>query len=113
MRKQPGFTAFVALTGALVLSTANGAGAQTYKADDIVKHFGPAVAPKPAITSQVITSPPRFSPSVSWATAIGAVAMNTIAAAATVLILFSIVLLLTLEWLRGRSEKMRTAASAA
>ena len=37
----------------------------------------------------------------------------TIAAAATVLILFSIVLLLTLEWLRGRSEKMRTAASAA
>ncbi|GHD72042.1 ABC transporter permease [Vogesella fluminis] len=33
-----------------------------------------------------------------------------IAAAATVLILFSIALLLTLEWLRGRAEKMRTAA---
>lgn len=32
-----------------------------------------------------------------------------IAAAATVLILFSIALLLTLEWLRGRSERMRTA----
>lgn len=32
-----------------------------------------------------------------------------IAAAATVLILFSIVLLLTLEWLRGRSERIRTA----
>ncbi len=50
MRKQPGFTAFVALTGALVLFTANGAGAQTYKADDIVKHFGAAPAPKPAVT---------------------------------------------------------------
>jgi putative spermidine/putrescine transport system permease protein len=35
----------------------------------------------------------------------------TIAAAATLLIGFSIVLLLTLEWLRGRSEKMRTAAN--
>ena len=33
------------------------------------------------------------------------------AAAATLLIGFSIVLLLTLEWLRGRSEKMRTSAS--
>ncbi|UUY08961.1 ABC transporter permease [Pseudomonas sp. J452] len=33
----------------------------------------------------------------------------TIAAAATLLIGFSIVMLLTLEWLRGRSEKMRTA----
>ena len=33
----------------------------------------------------------------------------TIAAAATLLIAFSVVLLLTLEWLRGRSEKMRTA----
>ncbi len=32
----------------------------------------------------------------------------TIAAAATLLIGFSIVMLLTLEWLRGRSEKMRT-----
>ena len=32
-----------------------------------------------------------------------------IAAAATVLILFSIVLLLTLEWLRGRAERTRTA----
>jgi len=31
----------------------------------------------------------------------------TIAAAATLLILFSVILLLTLEWLRGRSEKMR------
>ena len=38
MRKQPGFTAFVALTGAMVLSMANMAGAQTYKAEDIVKH---------------------------------------------------------------------------
>ena len=50
MRKQPGLTAFVALTGALVLTMASTVGAQTYKADDIVKHFGPAVAPKPAIT---------------------------------------------------------------
>lgn len=33
----------------------------------------------------------------------------TIAAAATLLIGFSVLLLLTLEWLRGRSEKMRTA----
>ena len=33
----------------------------------------------------------------------------TIAAAATLLIGFSIILLLALEWLRGRSEKMRTA----
>ena len=32
----------------------------------------------------------------------------TIAAAATLLIGFSILLLLTLEWLRGRSEKLRT-----
>ena len=32
----------------------------------------------------------------------------TIAAAATLLIAFSVALLLTLEWLRGRSEKMRT-----
>jgi ABC-type spermidine/putrescine transport system, permease component II len=32
----------------------------------------------------------------------------TIAAAATVLILISVAMLLTLEWLRGRSEKMRT-----
>ncbi len=31
-----------------------------------------------------------------------------IAAAATILILFSIALLLTLEWLRGRAERMRT-----
>ncbi|GLX16098.1 MULTISPECIES: ABC transporter permease [Pseudomonas] len=35
----------------------------------------------------------------------------TIAAAATLLIGFSILLLLTLEWLRGRSEKMRTQVS--
>ena len=34
----------------------------------------------------------------------------TIAAAATLLIGFSILLLLTLEWLRGRSEKLRTSA---
>ncbi|MBB2496719.1 ABC transporter permease [Aquipseudomonas ullengensis] len=33
----------------------------------------------------------------------------TIAAAATLLIGFSIVMLLTLEWLRGRSEKLRTS----
>lgn len=32
----------------------------------------------------------------------------TIAAAATLLIAFSVLLLLTLEWLRGRSEKLRT-----
>lgn len=35
----------------------------------------------------------------------------TIAAAATLLIIFSVLLLLALEWLRGRSEKMRTAVS--
>ncbi|PZW70137.1 putative spermidine/putrescine transport system permease protein [Pseudomonas sp. URMO17WK12:I1] len=35
----------------------------------------------------------------------------TIAAAATLLIGFSVLLLLTLEWLRGRSEKMRTQVS--
>lgn len=33
-----------------------------------------------------------------------------IAAAATILILISVAMLLTLEWLRGRSEKMRTTA---
>ena len=33
----------------------------------------------------------------------------TIAAAATLLIAFSVLLLLTLEWLRGRGEKLRTA----
>ncbi|KJC23658.1 ABC transporter permease [Pseudomonas aeruginosa] len=37
----------------------------------------------------------------------------TIAAAATLLIGFSVLLLLTLEWLRGRSEKMRTAQPGA
>jgi putative spermidine/putrescine transport system permease protein len=36
----------------------------------------------------------------------------TIAAAATLLIGFSVVMLLTLEWLRGRSERMRTAPAA-
>ena len=36
----------------------------------------------------------------------------TIAAAATLLIAFSVVLLLTLEWLRGRSEKLRTQQPA-
>lgn len=35
----------------------------------------------------------------------------TIAAAATLLIAFSVIMLLTLEWLRGRSEKMRTSIS--
>src|SRR3990167_5349654 len=35
----------------------------------------------------------------------------TIAAAATLLIAFSVILLLTLEWLRGRSEKLRTASA--
>ena len=34
----------------------------------------------------------------------------TIAAVATILIAFSVVMLLTLEWLRGRSEKLRTTA---
>lgn len=49
MRKQPALIAFVALTGSMVLSMAGGAVAQTYKADDIVKHFQPGVAaPKPA-----------------------------------------------------------------
>ena len=36
----------------------------------------------------------------------------TIAAAATLLIAFSVLLLLTLEWLRGRSEKLRTQQPA-
>ena len=36
----------------------------------------------------------------------------TIAAVATILIVFSVVMLLTLEYLRGRGEKLRTAASA-
>lgn len=36
----------------------------------------------------------------------------TIAAAATLLIAFSVVLLLTLEWLRGRGERLRTSAPA-
>lgn len=35
----------------------------------------------------------------------------TIAAAATLLILTSVVMLLTLEWLRGRAEKMKTQAA--
>ena len=51
MREQSGFMAFVALTGAAVLSAAAPVAAQTYKAEDIIKHFGPpAVAPKPAVT---------------------------------------------------------------
>ena len=49
MRKQSGLIVFVALTGAAVLTAAGSAAAQTYKAEDIVKHFGPA-APKPALT---------------------------------------------------------------
>jgi len=36
----------------------------------------------------------------------------TIAAVATILIVTSVIMLLTLEYLRGRSEKLRTAASA-
>jgi outer membrane protein OmpA-like peptidoglycan-associated protein len=50
MRKQPGLIAFVALTGVSVLTSFAPAGAQTYKADDIVKHFGPVAAPKPVAT---------------------------------------------------------------
>ncbi len=51
MRKKPAVIALVALTGAMVLTMAGGAVAQTYKADDIVKHFGPGVVvPKPAVT---------------------------------------------------------------
>jgi outer membrane protein OmpA-like peptidoglycan-associated protein len=50
MRKHSGLIAFVALTGAAVLSAAGPAAAQTYKAEDIVKHFGPAAAPKPGVT---------------------------------------------------------------
>ena len=50
MRKQSGFITLVALTGLGVLTMAATAGAQTYKADDIVKHFGPAAVPKPAVT---------------------------------------------------------------
>ncbi|MBD3848257.1 outer membrane protein OmpA-like peptidoglycan-associated protein [Bosea sp. OAE752] len=49
MRKQSAFKVFVALAGSMVLTMATGAMAQTYKADDIVKHFQPGVvAPKPA-----------------------------------------------------------------
>lgn len=48
MRKQSALIAFVAVTGSMVLAMANGAMAQTYKADDIVKHFQPGTAPKPA-----------------------------------------------------------------
>jgi outer membrane protein OmpA-like peptidoglycan-associated protein len=50
MRKQTGFMAFVALTGASVLAAGMPAGAQTYKADDIVRHFGPGAAPKVGVT---------------------------------------------------------------
>lgn len=50
MRKLTVFMTFVALSGILVLSAAAPAAAQTYKADDIVKHFGPAAAPKPPVT---------------------------------------------------------------
>ncbi len=51
MRKQSGLIAFVALTGVSVLASFTPAGSQTYKADDIVKHFGPAAAaPKPVAT---------------------------------------------------------------
>lgn len=49
MRKHPALIAFVALTGSMVLSMAGGAMAQTYKADDIVKHFQPGAGPKPAV----------------------------------------------------------------
>jgi len=50
MRKQSGFITLVALISLGVLTMAATAGAQTYKADDIVKHFGPAAVPKPAVT---------------------------------------------------------------
>ena len=48
MRRQAALIAFVALTGPMVLTMAGSAVAQTYKADDIVKHFQPDVGPKPA-----------------------------------------------------------------
>ncbi|MCU4182593.1 OmpA family protein [Bosea sp. BH3] len=50
MRKLTVFMTFVALSGISVLSAAVPAAAQTYKADDIIKHFGPAAAPKPPVT---------------------------------------------------------------
>jgi outer membrane protein OmpA-like peptidoglycan-associated protein len=42
MRKQPAITAIAILSAAFYAFQAPGAQAQTYKADDIIKHFGPA-----------------------------------------------------------------------
>lgn len=48
MRKLTVFMTFVAASGISVLSMVGPVGAQTYKADDIIKHFGPAAEPPKA-----------------------------------------------------------------
>lgn len=45
MRKQPAITAIAVLAAGLYVTQAPPAQAQTYKADDIVKHFSPAAPP--------------------------------------------------------------------
>ena len=47
MRKQPAITAIAILSAGLYGALAPAVQAQTYKADDIVKHFSPAVAAPP------------------------------------------------------------------
>jgi outer membrane protein OmpA-like peptidoglycan-associated protein len=47
MRKQPAITAIAILSAGFYMAPMPAAQAQTYKADDIVKHFGPAVAAPP------------------------------------------------------------------
>lgn len=45
MRKQPAITAIAILSAGFYMAQIPAAQAQTYKAEDIVKHFGPAVVP--------------------------------------------------------------------
>lgn len=45
MRKQPAITAIAVLSAGLYVAQMSVAQAQTYKADDIVKHFSPATPP--------------------------------------------------------------------
>lgn len=45
MRKQPAITAIAVLSAGLYVAQAPATQAQTYKADDIVKHFSPATPP--------------------------------------------------------------------
>lgn len=50
MRKLPGIAAFALLVGGALVAETGVAGAQTYKADDIVKHFEVGATPKAGAT---------------------------------------------------------------